>query len=251
MSSLFDVPAQLVMILSLAGSGTGEAPPMDAPQPTRTAIAAAEGPLAFSEQVWLEALKCGAGGDELAAEAARVFRTSGQRYYVPSEEDRQRILGLRRDQKSAVLVALGFARRNAGHLEMRLARAPTRGELYLTHAFGSETAVALVKAAEASPQEPVSRLFPDIVAAHPELSETRGRKTTVADAVVRLKRTVERQPSGAEVAVWFGRGSGFALAGDLKGRARDEVELSAQKATSQPQTWGQAWSTSVYASPDL
>ena len=69
---------------------------------------------------------------------------------------------------------------------------------------------------------PVSRLFPDIVAAHPELSETRGRPTTVADAVARLKRTVERQPSGAEVAVWFGRGSGFALAGDLKGRAEDE-----------------------------
>ncbi len=177
--------------------------------------------MGFSEQVWLEALRSGAGGEDLAPAARRVFRTSGGRLYIPSDADRQRILGLRRDAKSAAFVAFGLAKRNAERFRAELDRYPTSGELYLAHVFGSETAIALVSAAEKRAGVPLASEFRHIVAEYLELSETAGRPTTVGAAVTQLKRAVERRPSGAEVAVWFRRGPGFALSGELKGRLED------------------------------
>ncbi len=178
--------------------------------------------MGYSEQVWLEALRSGAGGEDLAPAASRVFRTSGGRLYIPSDADRQRILNLRRDAKSAGLVAFGLAKRNAEQFRAELGRSPTAGELYLAHAFGSETAIALVSAAEKRAGVPLASEFRDIAAEYPELGETAGRPTTVGAAVTQLKRSIERRPSGSEVAVWFRRGPGFALSGDLKGRFEDE-----------------------------
>lgn len=249
MSSLFEVPAQLVLILSLAASGAGEAPPVDVSKPTSGVVATGEGPMAFSEQAWLEALKSGAGGEVLATEAGRIFRTGSGRYYVPSENDRQRILALRRNQNSAAVVALAMATHNSGQLKAAIDRAPTAGELYMAHALGSETAISLIKAAEANAMEPLSGRFNDVLSPHPELRDTSGRPLAVAAAVSRLKEALDRRPNGAEVATWFSRGPGFALSGDIKGRITDETAASGGIEWPHRAASMQDWETVVSASP--
>ncbi len=58
-----------------------------------------EGPLRFGERAWLRALHENA--KEAETIGARVFVTSGGRYYVPSPNDRDRILAARNDAELA------------------------------------------------------------------------------------------------------------------------------------------------------
>lgn len=236
MSSLFDVPAQLVLILTLAASGGGAPPAREFPRPAIVAAAGETGPYAFREQVWLEAIESGSGGEALATEQRRVFRTSNGRYYVPSEIERWRVLTLRQKPEAAARVAYGFARRNSERMGARLSRAPAPGELYLAHALGSETALALIEAAAATPDAPLYKRLPELAQRHPELGKGRGRPATVAEAARRLKQAAERRPSGEEVAAWFSRGEITLLAGDLKGRIEETASIGEEA----PRGWAAA-----------
>jgi hypothetical protein len=120
LSSLLDVPAQLALVLSLAASTAGNEPPT-APVAETAAPAASiavtperlEGPLRFGERAWLRALKeapTEAGADSYAA---RIFITSGGRFYIPTAVERRRILDARHDAALAARVARTFAESNA------------------------------------------------------------------------------------------------------------------------------------------
>lgn len=188
MGSLFDVPLHLVMILALAIAGDeGRAPQPDA---MTSATATSTGPYLFSEQVWLEALKGGAGGEELAQHTQSIFRTSGGRYYVPAEAHRQQILGLRRDPDIAALVAFDLARRNAAALPARIGRPATVADLYVAHALGLETAAVLIPAKEKTPHLRAAKVVPALAQIEQSLRSGSAHQLTVAGLVKRLTRSI-------------------------------------------------------------
>ncbi|MGQ0672163.1 MAG: hypothetical protein ACT4N2_04690 [Hyphomicrobium sp.] len=240
MSSLFDVPAQLVLVLTLAASG-GEpaAAPRTAVTPTPVAAvveAAAIRPIPFREQTWLAALESGAGGEPLAAEASRIFRTSGGRYYVPVASERQRILELRKDADIAALVAFGQARRHAETLRAALKRSPTASDLYLAHVLGADRSIALISSAASDQDRLVSDVLPGLADDWPELRPTGGRAASVGALVARLKLAIERRPTGAEVAQWFGRAR-RSLGGDIAARGEEERPSSGNGAEASSSSW--------------
>lgn len=150
MSSLFDAPIQLVMLLLLAVSGAEF--DRTTLMPASGGAFLSEGPYRMSEQIWLRAVQAGAGGEELAHYRGSIFRTSGGRYYVPASEHRERLGRLRSVPEVAALVAFDLARLNAKALEVHLGRPASAGELYVAHVLGAETAVRLIAAAEKTPR---------------------------------------------------------------------------------------------------
>ena len=68
---------------------------------------------------------------------ARVFVTSGGRYYLPTPADRPRVMAARADDDFAARMAYTAAVRNAAVMRAALHRAPTAGDLYIAHVFGA------------------------------------------------------------------------------------------------------------------
>ena len=177
MSSLFDIPAQLALLLSLA-AGSAE------PSPLSPAIAssisqsvsqaapppydAPEGPLLYSEHSWLRALH----DNPRAAKqiGARVFVTSGGRYYLPTPHDRPRILAARNDVALSTPVARAAAEHNAARMRHAFNRAPAAGDLYIAHLYGTETAIGLVRAVEEEPDALLRSRFPALADAAADAS---------------------------------------------------------------------------------
>jgi hypothetical protein len=203
LSSLLDVPAQLALVLSLAAASTASEPPRvpsAAPLNPPAAVRFAEplaGPYRFGEGNWLRALK-----DDLPQNAhgyaQSIFRTSGGRYYVPRETERQQILEARDDSELAARAARAFARSNARSLRASLQRPPTAGELYIAHLFGPEAAASLIARVRARPNERVAKQFPELAAALQDLAGPRASGSlTLAQLYARLTAPFERSPQEA------------------------------------------------------
>ena len=138
MSSLFDVPAQLALVLSLAASGAGEAP-RPRPVAETAAIASApslldpeplEGPLRFSEGTGCARSARTPAARRDADYSARIFKTSGGRYYVPAAAERRQILGAHVRMPLSRPRRAGVRADNARRMRAALHRAPTAGDLY-------------------------------------------------------------------------------------------------------------------------
>lgn len=171
MSSILDVPLQLMMVLSLAASAAGGEPR----SPGATALAeprqerqigvskADGGPFRFSEQMWLRALSERRGEARFETYASRVFRTSAGRYYAPVPGERRELMALRGNPTIACHLAERFAGANAAWLGARLPRPASTGELYIAHLIGPELALLVIEALEARPEATLAELVPDAV----------------------------------------------------------------------------------------
>lgn len=167
MSSLFDIPAQLAMLLSLTAStaayelATSGLKARPAP-PATVAAEPLTGPMRFSERAWLEALHENPGQSD--GYAASVFVTTSGRFYVPTSVDRTKILEARNDAALATRVARTAAERNAFVLRAALKRVPAAADLYVAHVLGPASAITFVKAVEAAPDMPLLDGFPALAA---------------------------------------------------------------------------------------
>ena len=195
LSSLFEIPAQLAMLLSLAASTAGHDAPVEAsksfPAVAPELVEPIEGPLRFTERGWMRALY------ENQAEAdglgARIFVTSGGRYYVPVANDRRRILETRQNAEIASRVTSAAAARDADRVRSALKRAPAAADLYVAHVFGPETAITLIKEVGRAPDAPLKESFP-MLAALPEVSQGTGAPPTVAPFYRRLSAALGEPP---------------------------------------------------------
>jgi hypothetical protein len=195
LSSLFEIPAQLAMLLSLAASTAGHDAPVEASKAFPTAapelVEPIEGPLRFTERGWMRALY------ENQAEAeglgARIFVTSGGRYYVPVASDRRRILETRQNAEIASRVTSAAAVRDAARIRSALQRAPAAADLYVAHVFGRETAISLIKEVGRAPDAPLKESFP-MLAALPEVQQGNGAPPTVAQFYRRLSAGLGEPP---------------------------------------------------------
>jgi len=206
LSSLFEVPAQLALVLTLAASGPGDGA-RPAPPPAETgALATAqlvlnpeplEGPYRFSESSWLRTLREDLpAGDALAAYSGRIFKTSGGRYYVPAVADRRPILAARANAAVAERAAGAFAADNAARLRGALNRPVSAGDLYIAHVFGPDAAIAFIRQAEAHPNDSAAELAPDLVPPAPE-PEDGTPPPTLAQLYNRLTEPMRRFARGA------------------------------------------------------
>jgi hypothetical protein len=195
LSSLFDVPAQLALALSLAasagGGGSSRAHPVFESPAAPTALdifdlQTVDGPLRFSDALWFRALKESASGPDADDVAGSIFRTSGGRYYVPAAAERRRILQKRMDTALAARIARAFAEHNAEQMQQDLQRAPTAGELYIAHLFGPEVAVRFIGRVEATPNKSAAKEMPELAQVAPTLVFVRGVSLTLEQVYERL-----------------------------------------------------------------
>jgi hypothetical protein len=193
LSSLFEIPAQLAMLLSLAASAAGHDTPLDAsktfPASPPELVEAIEGPLRFTERGWMRALYENQG--EADGLGARIFVTSGGRYYVPVTSDRRRILDARQDTEIATRVTAAAAQRDATRIRRAVKRAPAATDLYIAHVFGPDTAISLMQMVAARPDTPLSKSFPQL-AAIPEVRQT--GDVTVSQFYRRLNKALPEPP---------------------------------------------------------
>lgn len=183
LGSLFDVPLQLIAILTLATTDVSAPPRVEV-----SAVVAPSDPdpYRFGEQRWLAALFSGAGGEGLDVHRARVFRTSGGRFYVPAASERTAIMALRSDPDVAGLVAFDLARRHAVRLGRDLQRPATAIDLYLAHALDVDTALRFLFAVRDRPKAPAAELLAGSASAVPAGKDGGGR--SVAAVYERLAR---------------------------------------------------------------
>lgn len=186
------------MLLSLAVSTPASAPPGSMPEVAAPAAATAppsaplEGPYRFGERAWLRALHENA--DVAETIGARVFVTSGGRYYLPSPADRPRVLAARRNNDFAARVAYSAAVRNAAVMRAALHRTPTAGDLYIAHVFGAPIAIELIQAVGETPDAALERRFPALSSGAAAMASDVKDVVTVAQFYRRLSGALGEPP---------------------------------------------------------
>jgi hypothetical protein len=252
LSPLFEVPAQLALVLTLAASGPGGGTPT-APLPETAAIPSSqsldpqplEGPYRFSESNWLRALRedlpAGEGQPDYSG---RIFKTSGGRYYVPAAAERRQILDARANPALAGRAAQAFAADNAARMRAGLHRPATGGELYIAHVFGPEAAISFIMLAETRPSELAANLAPGLAQSAPELVKTDGAPLTLAQLYMRLTEPMRKYArSGSAIAARQTRADQQAAALDLKPTIPDVAQP--QTASASPHADSFAWHAEV------
>jgi hypothetical protein len=196
LSSLFEIPAQLAMLLSLAASAPGhDAVIAETPKAAISAAPAAVEPIAgalrFTDRGWLRALH--ENPVESKGLGSRIFVTSGGRYYVPMATDRRRVSEARNNDELARRVTKAAARRDAATIRSAVKREPAATDLYVAHVYGVGTAISLIQAVVATPDAPLDRSFPEI-AALPEVKQGAGAPITVVQFYRRLGVAMAEPP---------------------------------------------------------
>lgn len=172
MSSVFEVPVQLALLLQLAAADPSALPA--APLAAAAAATSIERRIemrgfAYSEARWLTLMHRHGRAVGLEALADRIFRTRTGLIYVPVASERAAIATRRTDAAVALAIAGAAARDNAERLTSRLGRAPTPVELCLAHIADEAEASALIDAATREPSRAASELAPVAALAHPAL----------------------------------------------------------------------------------
>lgn len=184
MSSLFDAPAHLMMVLAaaVAGQAPADGPLLD----NLRAPVAQQGPYAFNDNAWLAAVRQGFGGARTTSYRDRIFATSGGRVYVPVQAEKLDILAGRQNVTMARAVAVDLAKFHAGELRSLLGHDPGVKDLYAAHMFGLDVSARLAGLRASKPDALVASALPEIIDAYPEAAMRRGVGITVADLYRRL-----------------------------------------------------------------
>ncbi len=125
---------------------------------------------------------------------ARVFVTSGGRYYLPTPADRPRVMAARADDDFAARIAYSAAVRNAAVMRSALHRAPTAGDLYIAHVFGAPTAIELIAAVDEAPDAALEQRFPTLIGSAAAMATESKDAVTVAQFYRRLSGAVREPP---------------------------------------------------------
>jgi hypothetical protein len=186
-----------------------------------------EGSFRFGERAWLRALHENAEVAETIG--ARVFVTSGGRYYLPAPADQPRVAAARTDDEFAARIAYSAAVRNAAVMRLALHRSPTAGDLYIAHVFGAPTAIELIAAVDEAPDAALEQRFPTLIGSVAAMATEGKDAFTVAQFYRRLSGAVREPPR--LVAIGLDLGS--------RGQQRKDA------ANVQPDTTAMAWQAKV------
>ena len=149
----------------------------------------ATGLFQFIEQTWLGMMKGAGRALGFGNYADAITRNSSGRYQVADTRLRNEILQLRKDPAANAAMAGAFTQRNATALGQRIGRAPTDGELYIAHFFGTAGAAKLIDTVRTSPQANAASMFPNAARANRSIFHDRqGQARSVAGVYAELGR---------------------------------------------------------------
>lgn len=203
-TSLFEVPQQVALALTLASNATGAdfdylmktAARESSFRPAAVArTSSARGLFQFIEGTWLRTLKTEGGKYGLQGLADQIFKTRSGRYYVPDRSARRKILKLRHDPNVSALMAGAFTRANSDMIAQRIGRPPTGGELYLAHFLGASDAVRMIKLLKKNPHWRADRAFPQAARANRPIFYDRRRARSVREVYRKLVRSYKKSGS--------------------------------------------------------
>lgn len=182
--------ADPVFMMALADKESSLAPEVSA----RTS--SAEGLYQFITQTWLECVSTFGAKHGLGAEAAliKTNNATGERT-VESDEDRERILALRRDPYVAGLMAGEMLARDRARIQDEIGRPMTFHEVYMAHFLGPSSATRFLKLKDEKPKETASKQFPAAARANRAIFfEKAGKKTkklSVAEVYERIESMID------------------------------------------------------------
>lgn len=119
----------------------------------------ATGLFQFIESTWLETMKEAGPRHGLEKFSDQIKRSKSGKFYVSDPQMRKQILELRKDPEISSLMAGALTQKNANHLERKIGREPTDGELYMAHFLGAHGASKLIDAAAANPNQRADSVF--------------------------------------------------------------------------------------------
>jgi hypothetical protein len=126
----------------------------------QSGTSSATGLFQFVGQTWLALVKETGAKYGLGSCANAISQTADGRYRVDNPADRQAILALRNDPKTAALMEGEFANRTRAALESALGRDICNGELYAAHFLGPAAACKLIRTSASAPDARAADLFP-------------------------------------------------------------------------------------------
>ena len=183
MSSLWEVPAYLIMAFSLAL----EAPVGKASRASATPSSQISATFAFNAQrhaampdpIWLRAVKtAGPHSSVLRYYADRIFVTSIGKFYVPSDGDRAEISALQNNSEVVTRVIAAATRANKNLLK-ELGNRPTPGVLHVAHVLGIASAQRFCAALKRHPDALAAKFLPELAG---ELQSTPDMSVAALDA---------------------------------------------------------------------
>jgi hypothetical protein len=246
MNSIFDVPTQLILLLSLAAStagaeATGARTAATSANLTTTTVRPTQrlqGPYRFSENVWLRALKDATGANGLNSLSRRIFSTSSGRLYVPVAAERRRILKARFDGAVAGRIARAFAESNARLMGPAIGRKVSAGDLYIAHLFGPEGAVKLIKLASENPRAVAVKHAPHLARSLPQAFYLLSAPLTLADVYGRLTQPLrDYERNAARIGVAHGTSNYRSGVPNLKPTLTEIVRVQFRTSTPAAVAW--------------
>ena len=183
MSSLWEVPAYLIVAFSLAlDAPVGKASRVSttpSSQISSTFAFDAQRHAAMPETIWLRAVKtAGPHSSVLQYYADRIFITSIGKFYVPSDSDRAEIIALQNSSEVTTRVIAAATRANKKLLS-ELGNKPTPGALHVAHVLGIESAQRFCAALKRHPDAPAAKFLPELAS---ELQSMPGMTVAALDA---------------------------------------------------------------------
>jgi hypothetical protein len=98
-------------------------------------------------------------------------------------------MALRKEAAANAAMAGAFTQQNSAELAKRIGRAPSEGELYIAHFFGSHGGAKLINRAASNPSEAAAEVFPAAARANRSIFYDRqGRSRSVAGVYAELVR---------------------------------------------------------------
>ena len=125
------------------------------------ATSSASGLFQFTQQTWLGMVKQHGPQFGLGSYANAITRGADGRYHVHDHADRQEILALRNDPKTAALMAGEYANDTRCQLKGELGRDVCSGELYAAHFLGPAAACRLIRMNQSHPGANAAAAFPE------------------------------------------------------------------------------------------
>lgn len=146
-------------------------------------------PFRFDDQTWLRLVQTHGADHGLGHLAEGILTDGNGAREARNPELGQEILRLRDDPEVARVMAEHLAVEHAKLLQADLGRAPTDGELYLSHLVGPDKAARFVRLQAANPAASATELFPDAARRYPALFGTEANSATLRDVQQRLSLT--------------------------------------------------------------
>ena len=162
----------------------------------KAGTSSASGLFQFVEQTWLGLVKQHGNQYGLGSYSNEIGQGPDGRYHVENAADRQAILALRNDPKTAALMEGEYANQCRATLQGDLGRNVCNGELYAAHFLGTDAAAKLIRMAQSQPNAKAADAFPAAADANQNVFyHADGSAKTVKEVYA----WTLKQPSGAKI----------------------------------------------------